>query len=58
MILIFDDYGQSDETIKKAIIENNLNISRYIGEYNGFTFKRLNGESITLKGREGVICNL
>ena len=37
MILIFDDYGQSDCSIKNAIVDSNLPISRYIGEYNGFT---------------------
>ena len=58
MILIFDDYGQVDQSIKKAIGDSNLPINRHIGEYNGFTFKRLNGESVTLIGREGVICNL
>jgi hypothetical protein len=58
MILIFDDYGQSDCSIKNAIRDSNLEISRHIGEYNGFTFKRLNGETVVFKGREGVICNL
>ena len=58
MILIFDDYGQKDESIKTAVIESEVEISRHIGEYNGFTFNRLNGESVTLTGREGVICNL
>ena len=58
MILIFDDYGQEDESIKKAILETNLKIDRYIGEYNGFSFNRLNGERVSFKGREGVICNL
>ena len=58
MILVFDDYGQKDESIKTAVIESEVEISRHIGEYNGFTFNRLNGESVTLTGREGVICNL
>ncbi len=58
MILIFDDYGQADESIKKAINNTNLDISRYIGEYNGFSFNRVNGEQVSLAGREGVICNL
>ncbi len=58
MVLVFDDYGQEDGEIKKAINESEIEISRYIGEYNGFTFKRLNGEDVTFKGREGVICNL
>ena len=57
-ILVFDDYGQKDESIKTAVIESEVEISRHIGEYNGFTFNRLNGESVTLTGREGVICNL
>ena len=55
---MFDDYGQKDESIKTAVIESEVEISRHIGEYNGFTFNRLNGESVTLTGREGVICNL
>ena len=58
MILIFDDYGQQDGVVKNAIRDSNLEISRHIGEYNGFTFKRLNGETVVFKGREGVICNL
>jgi len=58
MILIFDDYGQQDGVVKNAIRDSNLEISRHIGEYNGFTFKRLNGDTVVFKGREGVICNL
>ena len=58
MILIFDDYGQQDGVVRNAIRDSNLEISRHIGEYNGFTFKRLNGDTIVFKGREGVICNL
>ena len=58
MTLIFDDYGQQDDVVKNAIRDSNLEISRHIGEYNGFTFKRLNGDTIVFKGREGVICNL
>ena len=58
MILIFDDYGQADGSIKTAVMESQLEVSRHIGEYNGFTFNRLTGESVTLTGREGVICNL
>ena len=58
MVLVFDDYGQKDESIKKAIEESDVEISRHIGEYNGFTFYRLNGEESTFVGREGVICNL
>jgi|TARA_R110000803_G_scaffold139900_3_gene206535 hypothetical protein len=58
MILIFDDYGQADESIKKAINNTNLNISRYIGEYNGFTCTNLSGKEIKFIAREGVICNM
>ena len=58
MILVLDDYGQEDESIKTAVMESGVSVSRHIGEYNGFTFDRLNGESVTLTGREGVICNL
>ena len=58
MTLVFDDYGQRDESIKTAVKKSGIEISRHIGEYNGFTFKRLNGDKVTLTGREGVICNL
>ena len=58
MVLVFDDYGQKDESIKKAILETGVKISRHIGEYNGFKFNRINGEEVTMMGREGVICNL
>ena len=58
MILIFDDYGQADGSIKTAVMESQLEVSRHIGEYNGITYNRLTGESVTLTGREGVICNL
>ena len=58
MVLVFDDYGQEDESIKKAILETGVKISRHIGEYNGFKFNRINGEEVTMMGREGVICNL
>ena len=58
MILIFDDYGQSDNSIKNAISNTNLNVSRHIGEYNGFTCTNLSGKEIIFAGREGVICNL
>ena len=58
MVLVFDDYGQEDESIKKAIQESNVEIGRYIGEPNGFKFNRLNGDEVTMVGREGVICNL
>ena len=58
MVLVFDDYGQKDESIKKAIFETGVKISRHIGEYNGFKFNRINGEEVTMIGREGVICNL
>ena len=58
MTLVFDDYGQQDESIKTAVKKSGIEISRHIGEYNGFTFKRLNGDKVTLTGREGVICNL
>ena len=58
MVLVFDDYGQKDESIKKAIFETGVKISRHIGEYNGFKFNRINGEEVTMMGREGVICNL
>ena len=58
MVLVFDDYGQKDESIKKAIFETGVKISRHIGEYNGFKFNRVNGEEVTIIGREGVICNL
>ena len=58
MVLVFDDYGQKDESIKKAILETGVKISRHIGEYNGFKFNRINGEEVTMIGREGVICNL
>jgi len=56
--LIFDDYGQADGSIKNAIKDSNLTISRYIGEYNGFTCKNLSGKEITFVAREGVICNM
>ena len=58
MILIFDDYGQSDCSIKNAIVDSNLPISRYIGEYNGFTCTNLSGKEIKFVTREGVICNM
>ena len=58
MILIFDDYGQSDCSIKNAIADSNLPISRYIGEYNGFTCTNLSGKEIKFVTREGVICNM
>ena len=58
MVLVFDDYGQKDRSIRNAIQESELEISRYIGEYNGFSFNRVNGEQVSLEGREGVICNL
>tara|TARA_R100001129_G_scaffold17544_2_gene11323 strand:- start:79 stop:1344 length:1266 start_codon:yes stop_codon:yes gene_type:complete len=58
MVLVFDDYGQKDKSIKKAILETGVKISRHIGEYNGFKFNRINGEEVTMIGREGVICNL
>ena len=56
--VLLDDYGQEDESIMTAVMESGVPVSRHIGEYNGFTFDRLNGESVTLIGREGVICNL
>jgi len=58
MILIFDDYGQRDESIKKAIVDSNLPISRYIGEYNGFTCTNMADKEVTFVAREGVICNM
>ncbi len=58
MVLIFDDYGQPDESIKTAISNAGLNISRHIGEYNGFTCTNISGKEIKFVGREGVICNL
>lgn len=58
MILIFDDYGQEDGSIKNAIRKSNLPISRHIGEYNGFVCYNMNNEQISFTGREGVICNL
>ena len=58
MILIFDDYGQADGSVKNAINDSNLTISRHIGEYNGFTCKNLSGKEITFVAREGVICNM
>ena len=58
LVLVFDDYGQKDESIKKAILDTGVKISRHIGEYNGFKFNRINGEEVTMIGREGVICNL
>ena len=58
MILIFDDYGQSDESIKTAISNTGVDISRHIGEYNGFTCTNMSGKEIKFVGREGVICNL
>ena len=58
MILIFDDYGQRDESIKKAIVDSNLPISRYIGEYNGFTCTNMADKEVTFVAREGIICNM
>ena len=58
MILIFDEYGQEDGSIKNAIRKSNLPISRHIGEYNGFVCYNMNNERISFTGREGVICNL
>ena len=58
MILVFDDYGQKDKSIKTAVEKSGIQISRHIGEYNGFTFERLNGDKVSLVGREGVVCNL
>tara|TARA_R110000824_G_scaffold311526_2_gene498631 strand:- start:817 stop:2166 length:1350 start_codon:yes stop_codon:yes gene_type:complete len=58
MILIFDDYGQADGSIKNAITESNLPISRHIGEYNGFICTNLSGKEIKFIAREGVICNM
>ena len=58
MVLIFDDYGQPDESIKTAISNAGVNISRHIGEYNGFTCTNISGKEIKFVGREGVICNL
>ena len=56
--MVFDDYGQHDNSIKNAIVNTDLPISQFIGEYNGFRFKRINGEEVILSGREGVICNM
>jgi len=58
MILIFDDYGQSDGSIKNAITKSNLSISRHIGEYNGFICHNMANKEVKFVGREGVICNL
>ena len=58
IIMAFDDYGQQDNSIKNAIVNTDIPISQFIGEYNGFKFKRLNGEDVTLSGREGVLCNM
>ena len=58
IIMAFDDYGQHDNSIKNAIVNTDLPISQFIGEYNGFKFKRLNGEDVILSGREGVLCNM
>jgi len=56
MILIFDDYGQSDRVIPNALRESNLLINQYIGERTGYTCKNLSGEEIRFFTREGVIC--
>ena len=56
MILIFDDYGQSDRVIPNALRESNLLINQYIGEHTGYTCKNLSGEEIKFFTREGVIC--
>jgi len=58
IIMAFDDYGQQDNSIKNAIVNTDIPISQFIGEYNGFKFKRLNGEDVILSGREGVLCNM
>jgi len=58
MILIFDDYGQVDASIKNAIVQYNLPISRHIGEYNGFTCTNMVDKEVTFVAREGVICNM
>lgn len=58
ILLIFDDFGQQDEVLKKAInqaqAEGLLQISRFVGENAGFV--TANGK--VFKGAEGVICNL
>ena len=46
------------ENLKTAVEKSGIQISRHIGEYNGFTFERLNGDRVSLVGREGVVCNL
>ncbi len=58
IIMVFDDYGQHDNSIKNAIVNTDLPISQFIGEYNGFRFKRITGEEVILSGREGVLCNM
>lgn len=58
MILIFDDYGQMDASIKNAIVQSNLPISRHIGEYNGFTCTNMADKEVTFVAREGIICNM
>ena len=58
MILVFDDYGQADEVIKKAIHSCNLTINMYIGEHTGFTCRNLSDKEIKFVTREGVICNM
>ena len=32
-----------------------MEIGRYIGEPNGFKFNELNGDEVTMVGREGVV---
>ena len=58
IIYIFDDFGQVDEVIKKAIYqaqsEGKLTIARYIGENAGFV--TANGKKF--KTAEGIICNI
>ena len=58
IILIFDDFGQSDKVlrncIKKAQDDNLLSIDRYIGQNAGFV--TANGKKFITA--EGVICNL
>jgi SAM-dependent methyltransferase len=58
VIYIFDDFGQMDEVVTKAIYqaqsEGKLNISRFIGANAGFV--TANGKKF--KTAEGVICNI